>query len=53
MLSDLSPADLKRVRDNNASLRYDITDTNNWPEIINAIFGGEINLVNYKWRFFK
>ena len=47
MLSDLSPADLKRVRDNNASLRYDITDTNNWPEIINAIFGGEINLVNY------
>jgi len=47
MLTDLSPADLKTVRDNNASLRYDITDTNNWPEIINAIFDGEITLVNY------
>jgi murein DD-endopeptidase MepM/ murein hydrolase activator NlpD len=46
-LSDLSPADLQNVRDNNAALKYDIGDTNNWPEIINAIFEGEIRLENY------
>jgi hypothetical protein len=46
-LADLSPADLKKVYDNNAALRYDISDTNNWPNIIDAIFNGEIRLENY------
>lgn len=46
-LADLSPADLKRVYDGNASLKYDIGDTNNWPAIINAIFSSEISLNNY------
>lgn len=46
-LADLSPADLKRVYDGNAALKYNISDTNNWPEIINAIFSGEISLDNY------
>ena len=46
-LADLSPADLKRVYDSNLALKYDIGDTNNWPEIINAILNSEISLDNF------
>jgi hypothetical protein len=46
-LSDLSPQNLKRVLDNNHNLKYDINNEATWPEIINAILAGELNLANY------
>lgn len=46
-LSDLSPADLKRVYDNNPSLKYDINNEAVWPEIIDGIMNGDINFENY------
>ena len=46
-LRDLSPADLKRVYDNNPSLKFNINDENAWPEIINAILSGEVNFEQY------
>ena len=45
-LTDLSPADLKRVFDNNPSLKYDINNEASWPEIIDGIIDGEINFEN-------
>jgi murein DD-endopeptidase MepM/ murein hydrolase activator NlpD len=49
-LSDLSPADLKTVRDNNPALKYNISDTNSWPEIIDAILSGDLDLGNYSGK---
>jgi murein DD-endopeptidase MepM/ murein hydrolase activator NlpD len=49
-LSDLSAADLKTVRDNNAALKYNISDTNSWPEIIDAILSGDLDLGNYSGK---
>lgn len=49
-LSDLSPADLQTVRDNNPALKYNISDTNNWPEIIDAILSNELDLGNYSGK---
>ena len=46
-LSDLSPADLKRVYDNNPSLKYDINNEAVWPEIIDGIINGDINFESY------
>ncbi len=42
-LSDLSPADLRRVYDANPALKYDLNNQDNWPEIINAILSGELD----------
>ena len=42
-LSDLSPADLKRVYDANPALKFDINNEDAWPEIINAILSGEFD----------
>jgi hypothetical protein len=42
-LSDLSPADLKRVFDANTALKYDLNNEDAWPEIINAILSGEFD----------
>jgi murein DD-endopeptidase MepM/ murein hydrolase activator NlpD len=56
-LSDLSPADLKRVYAGNTSLRFDINNENTWPEIIDAIISNEVNFVQYpagiKLKLFK
>jgi murein DD-endopeptidase MepM/ murein hydrolase activator NlpD len=49
-LSDLSPADLQNVRDNNTALKYNISDTNSWPEIIDAILSGDLDLGNYSGK---
>jgi murein DD-endopeptidase MepM/ murein hydrolase activator NlpD len=49
-LSDLSPVDLKNVRDNNPALKYNISDTNSWPEIIDAILSGDLDLGNYSGK---
>jgi murein DD-endopeptidase MepM/ murein hydrolase activator NlpD len=46
-LSDLSPADLKRVYAGNSSLRFDINNENTWPEIIDAIISNEVNFEQY------
>lgn len=46
-LSDLSPADLKRVYDNNPSLKYDINNEAVWPEIIDGVISGDINFNSY------
>lgn len=42
-LSDLSPADLKRVYGANTALKFDINNEDAWPEIINAILSGEFD----------
>lgn len=42
-LSDLSPADLRRVYDANPSLKYDFNNQDNWPEIINGVLSGELD----------
>ncbi len=46
-LADLSPADLKRVYDNNPALKYNINDESAWPGIIDAVIGGELNFTQY------
>ena len=46
-LADLSPADLKRVYDNNPSLKYNINDESAWPGIIDAVIAGELNFSQY------
>lgn len=48
LLSDLSEADLNRVLENNAALRYNIEDKTTWPQIINGIISGELNVSSFR-----
>jgi hypothetical protein len=44
---EVSPADLKRVYDNNPALKYNINDESAGPGIIDAVIGGELNFSQY------
>jgi murein DD-endopeptidase MepM/ murein hydrolase activator NlpD len=46
-LADLSPEDLRKVYQGNAALRFDISNPNNWPEIIEAILNNEITFSQF------
>jgi len=46
-LADLSPEDLRKVYQGNAALKYDISNSDNWPEIIEAILNNELTFSQF------
>lgn len=49
-LADLTQEQRDWVFQRNNSLRFDIEDENTWPEIINAILSGEIDVNTYNFK---
>ena len=46
-LADLSPEDLRKVYQGNAALKFDINNSDNWPEIIEAILNNELTFSQF------
>ncbi len=46
-LADLSADDLRKVYQGNAVLRFDINNSDNWPEIIEAILNNELTFSQF------
>lgn len=46
-LADLSAEDLRKVYQGNAALRFDINNSDNWPEIIEAILSNELTFSQF------
>ncbi len=46
-LTDLSPDNLRKVYQGNAALKFDINNSDNWPEIIEAILNNELTFSQF------